>query len=183
MPRRSTSPGDEVQVTDAVVVDPLKNYKFHVKIDGKVVGGFNTCSEIEDNMESTSWRSGDNKNYKRKLPGTLDTPDVTLTRGLDLKGYLRQWWYDNVKSGDKSKWTRKDVEIYIFDPAINASTIENEGDYMTVTKLTNCFPNSYKRSALDSNGNDVLVETMVLAVEEPLHKVRPDLADSTPPDF
>lgn len=74
--------------------DPYKNFKFRVKIDGRIVAGAVRVTGLT----------------ARKLPGIQKYPNVTLKRGLTHDAEFQKW------AAGKSH-SRKDVVVEIYDEA------------------------------------------------------------------
>src|SRR6185369_12874073 len=63
-------------------VDPYKNFRFLVEIDGIVQAGFAECSGFGSNVEVVEYREGGDTASVRKLPGKVSYPDLTLKWGM-----------------------------------------------------------------------------------------------------
>ena len=62
-------------------VDPYKNFRFLVELDGIVQAGFTDCSGFGSQVESVEYREGGDPNSVRKLPGKATYPDISLSGG------------------------------------------------------------------------------------------------------
>ena len=63
-------------------VDPYKNFRFLVELDGIVQAGFTDCSGFGSNVEVIEYREGGDASTVRKLPGKISFPDITLKWGV-----------------------------------------------------------------------------------------------------
>jgi phage tail-like protein len=104
-------------------------------------------------IETIEYREGaDRTNASRKLPGRVRYGNVVLRRGID--GRLALWeWFKEVRDG---QLLRRDVTITLLDEARNP---------VHRWLLRDAWPAKYDPSDLNAKGNEVVIETMELAVE------------------
>jgi hypothetical protein len=74
-----------------VRVDPYKDFRFLVEIDGIVQAGFSECSGFGSDVEVVDYREGGDSATVRKLPGKTSYPDITLKWGLTDSRDLYDW--------------------------------------------------------------------------------------------
>src|ERR1700754_1142966 len=72
-------------------VDPYKNCRFLVEIDGIVQAGFTDCSGFGSHVETIEYREGGDANQVRKLPGKSSYPDILLKWGVTDSRELYDW--------------------------------------------------------------------------------------------
>ena len=72
-------------------VDPYKNFRFLLEIDGITQAGFSDCSGFGSNVEVVEYREGGDAATVRKLPGKSSYPDVTLKWGVTDSRELYDW--------------------------------------------------------------------------------------------
>jgi phage tail-like protein len=73
-------------------VDPLRGYRFRVDLNvSSQAAGFTKVSGLESEFETTEYREGHDRIWKRKYPGIMSFPRVVLERGLSLDGSLQEW--------------------------------------------------------------------------------------------
>src|SRR5579862_7770495 len=77
-------------------VDPFKNSRFLVEIDGIVQAGFSDCSGLGSHVEPVEYREGGDPNTVRKLPGKVTYPDITLKWGITNSRELYDWHFAAV---------------------------------------------------------------------------------------
>ncbi len=63
-------------------IDPYKNFRFLLEIDGITQAGFSDCSGFGSNVEVVEYREGGDAATVRKLPGKNSYPDITLKWGV-----------------------------------------------------------------------------------------------------
>src|SRR6266704_5223722 len=59
-------------------VDPYKNFRFLVEIEGITQAGFSECSGFGSEVEVIEYREGGEPTAVRKLPGRAKYPNITL---------------------------------------------------------------------------------------------------------
>ena len=104
-------------------------------------------------IETIEYREGaDRTNASRKLPGRVRYGNVVLRRGVT--GSLELWeWFKAVRDGQP---LRRDVRVTLLDEARNP---------VQAWIFRDAWPTKYHPSDLNAKGNEVLIETLELAVE------------------
>ena len=87
------------------------------------------------------------------MPGLVKYGDITLKRGVTKKDNEFFAWLSSTKM---NKPTRRDLTISLLD--------EEHAPVMT-WKVKNAFPIKIESPGLKSDGNEVAIETLVLANE------------------
>ncbi len=129
--------------------------KFHFQVDwGGTKIGFTEVTGLEVTTEKLEYRDGASPEYiKINMPGMQTFGDLTLKRGIfagDNEFY--DWW--NTVSLNTIE--RRDITISLL----------NESHEPVVTwKVKNAWPSKVTSTDLNSTGNEVAVETLVLAHE------------------
>jgi phage tail-like protein len=133
--------------------DPLKNFRFHVEIDGVVSAGFRSVSGLAAEAEVIEYREGgDPLTSVRKLPGRVRYPNVTLRRGLTTSRDLWDWW-KTVRDGGLQ---RRDVQITLLD---------DDRNEVLRWVLREAWIAKIEASDLDAQANEVALESVELAHE------------------
>ncbi|MGH3070639.1 MAG: phage tail protein [Gaiellaceae bacterium] len=104
-------------------------------------------------IEAIEYREGgDRTSAARKLPGRVRYGNVVLRRGIS--GRLELWeWFKAVRDGQPA---RRDVTITLLDEA--RSPVQQ-------WRLRDAWPAKFDASDLNAKGNEVVIETLELAVE------------------
>jgi phage tail-like protein len=104
-------------------------------------------------IETIEYREGgDRTSGVRKLPGRVRYGNVVLRRGIS--GSLELWeWFKAVRDG---QLLRRDVAITLLDEA--RSPVQR-------WLLRDAWPAKFETSDLNAKGNEVVIETLELAVE------------------
>lgn len=131
--------------------NPYSNFNFVVDIGAEIA--FAEAEIPAAEIEAIEYREGgDRTSGARKLPGRVRYGNVVLRRGID--GGLELWeWFKTVRDGVVE---RRDVTITLLDEARNP---------VQQWRLRNAWPAKYEPSGLKAKGNEVLIETLELAVE------------------
>ncbi len=134
--------------------NPYPNFNFAVDI-GASVGeiGFAGAEIPAAEIGVIEYREGaDRASAVRKLPGRVSYGNVVLHRGID--GGLSLWeWFKAVRDGDLQ---RRNVVITLHD---------ERHESVQRWLLRDAWPVKYVTSDLNAQGNEVVIETLELAVE------------------
>ncbi|MCE4554321.1 phage tail protein [Pelomonas cellulosilytica] len=132
---------------------PLPKFRFEVKWDSAVMS-FQEVSGLDVEAQPIEYRRGDSPEFSViKMPGIKKYSDVTMKKGV-FKGDNKFWeWFAEIKMNTIK---RKPVTISLLD----------EGGAPTmVWTLTNAWPTKITSTDLKSTGNEVAIETIVIAHE------------------
>jgi phage tail-like protein len=134
-------------------VDPFRNFNFMVELDGIVQGSFTECSGLGSTTEVIENREGGDNVTVRKLPGKNSYTDITLKWGLTDSTEL--WdWRQQIVDGNV---VRKNGSIVVFDLANSAEVAR--------WNFVRAWPTKWEGPSLSAKGNDIAVDTLVLAHE------------------
>lgn len=138
-------------------IDPLRNFRFKLEIDGITQAGFSEVNIAETTIDVVDYREGTDLPYVRKLSGLTKFGNVTLKWGMTVGGSALDLfkWHDDVSAG-LIKDRRKTVTIFVLDEA---------GDTAARFVINNAWPVKYDPSDLNAKGNEVLIELLELANE------------------
>jgi phage tail-like protein len=134
-------------------VDPFRNFNFMVELDGIVQGSFTECSGLGSTTEVIENREGGDNVTVRKLPGKNSYTDITLKWGLTDSTEL--WdWRQQIVDGNV---VRKNGSIVVFDLANSAEVAR--------WNFVRAWPTKWEGTSFSAKGNDIAVDTLVLAHE------------------
>ncbi len=139
-------------------IDPYKNFKFRVKVDGEVVPGLIRVTGLV-RRTLTQKTSVNERNPYRFSPGRTIFDPITLIRGRTHDTTFEQWANKVWQLGDNSEPTnyKKDIVIELFNEA---------GQLAMAYQVFNCWPIRYNPLGdLDANDSDVAIEKLVLIHE------------------
>lgn len=132
---------------------PLPKFHFEVQWDHTVMR-FQEVSGLDAEAQPIEYRHGGSANFSAiKMPGLRKFGDVTMKKGV-FKGDSKFWdWLNDIKMNTVQ---RKTVTIRLLDEA---------GSPVMVWTLLNAFPSKVSSTDLKAEGNEVAVESIVLAHE------------------
>lgn len=132
---------------------PIPKFRFEVKWDSDVMS-FQEISGLDVEASPIEYRHGDSPSFSSiKMPGLKKYSDITMKKGV-MKSDNKFWdWFNEIKMN-----TIKRIPVTI-------SLLDEEGSPTMVWTLTNAFPTKISGTDLKSTGNEVAVETIVIAHE------------------
>lgn len=133
-------------------VDPYKNFKFLVEIDGIIQAGFSECTGFGSEVESVDYREGNDPITVHKLPGKVTYPDITLKWGKTDSTELYDWHYA-VVSGQIE---RKNGSIILLNEV---------GDEKGRWNFFDAWPTKWEGPGLNATANEVAIETLTVTCE------------------
>ena len=133
-------------------VDPYKNFRFLLEIDGIVQAGFAECSGFGSTVEVIEYREGGEPSTVRKLPGKASYPDITLKWGVTDSRELYDWHLTAVNG----RVERKNGSIVLQD---DAGTEKVRWNFFAA------WPSKYDGPDFTAKGNDVAVDTLTVSCE------------------
>ncbi|MDL2278714.1 phage tail protein [Parabacteroides sp. OttesenSCG-928-G07] len=133
---------------------PLPKFYFNVEIGPLAEATFQEVSGLELEAQVIEYRHGNGPEFSTiKMPGIKKSSDVTLKKGV-FKSNNKFWdWFNQIKMNTIE---RQPVTISLLDEG---------GNPIMVWKLTNAWPTKITGTDLKSDGNEVAIETLVLAHE------------------
>jgi len=135
-------------------VDPYRNFRFAIEIDGITDAYFTEIRGIEASYDVIEFRSGDMSpsNAYLKFPGLHRNPTLTLKQGIAESTELYDWFaMDPANTG---VFERKDVTIKALDEG---------GSELATWTFYDAWPCKYVVSDFNAMESGVLIETLELA--------------------
>jgi phage tail-like protein len=133
-------------------VDPFKNFRFLVEIDGITQAGFSDCSGFGSNVEVVEYREGGDSATVRKLPGKATYPDITLKWGITTSRELYDWHLAAVNGAIQ----RKNGSIILQDDL---------GTEQVRWNFFGAWPSKYSGPEMTAKGNDVAIDSVTVSCE------------------
>jgi phage tail-like protein len=133
-------------------VDPYKDYRFKVEIDGIADSRFLECSGLGSEVAVIEYREGGEPTAVRKLPGRASFSDITLKRGITESKDLYEWH----KAILQGQMQRRNGAIWLLD---------DEGVEVVRWVFREAWPRKWEGPDLNAMGNEVAIETFVLTCE------------------
>ena len=142
-------------------IDPYKNFKFRVSVDGVDVAGVSKVSGLKRTTELVTHRDGGDLSTKRHSPGVSSFEPVTLERGITHDTTFEDWAALTYSvAGDAAvslKDFRKDITINLYNL---------QGVKVRSWQVFRCWVSEYTAvPELDANANAVAFETIVIQNE------------------
>lgn len=135
-------------------VDPYRNFRFRVEINGINVAGFADATIPETSTEAVAYREGTDPTHERKLSGLNKYGNITLKKGITDSMDLYDW-KKSVEDTGAIK-ARKSISIVLVD---------EEGQDKCRWDIVEAWPIKYSPSGLSAKANEVLIETLDIVHE------------------
>jgi phage tail-like protein len=133
--------------------DPIPAFRFELRINDILVGGFSECSGLQLETEFKEYNEGGLNSFVRKFPTRTKQSNITLKRGIVDRGLWE--WYWSLVQGDG---TAKTVAIDVYEPATNDPVLQWE--------CTGALPCKWIGPTLNAKENAVAIETLELCYHE-----------------
>src|SRR5687768_16506606 len=132
---------------------PLPKFHFIVEWGGKRAG-FTEVTGLDMQVEAIEYREGNSKEYSKiKIPGMHKFSNITLKRGAVAGDKEYFAWINTV---NLNVVERRDLSI---------SLLNEKHEPVFTWKVKSALPVKVQASDLESDGNEVAVETIELAHE------------------
>lgn len=130
---------------------PLPKFYFELKW-GSTVVRFQEVSGLDTEAQPIEYRAGNSPTFSPlKMPGLKKFSDVTLKKGV-FKGDSPLWqWFAQARMNTARRET------------VTISLLDESGAPTMVWTLANAWPTKVSGTDLKAQGNEVAVETIVLA--------------------
>jgi phage tail-like protein len=133
-------------------VDPYKNFRFLVELDGIVQAGFTDCTGFGSHVKPVEYREGGDPALVRKLAGMLEYSDMVMKYGVTDSHELYDWHLAALSG----QIQRKNGSIILQD---------DTGQEKVRWNFFNAWPTKWEGSALSAKGNDVAIESLTVTCE------------------
>ncbi|MCW3476058.1 phage tail protein [Limobrevibacterium gyesilva] len=142
-------------------IDPYKNFKFRVVVDGQPVAGVSKVSGLKRTTEVVTHRDGGDLSTKRHSPGVTSFEPVTLERGITYDLTFESWatlvYSVEGDAGVSLKNFRKDIAIELYNL---------QGVKVKAWKVYRCWVSEFTAvPELDANGNAIAFESIIIQNE------------------
>jgi phage tail-like protein len=134
-------------------IDPYRNFRFRVEIDGIVQAGFRECTGLGSHIEVIEIREGNEpSSASRKVPGRVIYPDIVLKWGVTQSRELYNWHLAVIEG----QLQRKNGAIVLLDLS---------GNEVARWQFIDAWPSKWDGPTLNATGNDVAIESLTLTCE------------------
>jgi len=142
-------------------IDPYRNFRFKIKIDGINIASFSDVTVADSTTEAIEYREGtDLPTGTKQLSGLTKYGNITLKRGITDSMDLYKWRKKVEDTG--AQGARKNISIILVD---EAGTEKSQWD------IVSAWPTKYTPNELSAKANDVFIETFEL-VHEGIKRVK-----------
>jgi phage tail-like protein len=135
-------------------VDPYRNFRFRVEIDGIGQAGFSECTFADTSTEPIEYREGNEPPVFRKLSGLTKYGNITLKWGITDSMDLYNWRKQIIDTG--AEGARKNMAIILIDEA---------GKDKARWDIVQAWPIKYDPTDFNGKNNEVGIETLEIAHE------------------
>ena len=133
-------------------VDPYKNFRFLVEIDGIVQAGFSECSGMGSEVQVVDYREGGDNREMRKLLGQVTYPDLELKWGVTDSRELYDWHLSAVNG----EIDRRNGSVILQDDL---------GIEQVRWNFFNAWPSKYTGPTFDAKANDIAIDMLTVTCE------------------
>jgi phage tail-like protein len=148
---------------NATRLDPYKNFKFRLKMDGQYVAGVSKVGGLKRTTEVIEHREGGDPSTPHKSPGRNKHESITIERGLthalEFHDFAGLVWNFGAGLGAEVSLAnfRKDIYLEIYNEA---------GQLAIAYKLYRCWVSEYQALPdLDANANAIAIEHIKIECE------------------
>lgn len=134
---------------------PYRNNRFHLELNGEIMGSFNQATIPENSTEPIEYRTGGDPPHMRKLWGLNTYGNLTLQQGVLENGTALFEWRKQVENGLLDE-ARQTVAVIVLD---------EQGQNGPRWEFINAWPVKYDAPDLDATANEVAIETLEIAHE------------------
>jgi phage tail-like protein len=134
-------------------VDPFRNFNFLVELEGIAQASFTECTGLGSTTEVIENREGGDNVTVRKLPGKTTYTDITLKWGVTSSTELYEWRQQIIDG----LVIRMNISVVLFDLP-NSTEVAR-------WNVFRAWPTRYEGPSLNAKGNDIAIDTLVLAHE------------------
>jgi phage tail-like protein len=142
-------------------LDPYKNFKFRVKLDGASIPGIVRVSPLGWKADVTEYRDGADPDTVHHLPGRIHYEAIKLEREISQDTAFEQWAGQvrqlSPGAGQTGAGYRKNIRLELLDAA---------GRVVLAYDAYQCWPSGYRvLVGLDSTVRGMVTEELTLSCE------------------
>ena len=135
-------------------LDPYGNFKFRIRLDGRIVAGVSNVSALNWSAKDAQHRQDDDDYVGGTSSIYATNPAITLERGVTLDLEFEQWVGRLFAPGDGIMDVRRDLIVEVYDEA---------GQLALAYEIRGCWVSEYQSlTDLDANANAVAIAKIKL---------------------
>jgi len=148
-------------VTNAHRIDPYKNYKFRIVLEGRTVMGVSKVSPLKRTTEVVRHRDGGDNSIDHKSPGRTSYEAVTLERGITHDVDFERWAnLVHPYGGDAG------MDLVNYKKDLVLEMMNEKGQVAKRYFLHRCWISEFTAMPdLDANANAVAIESVKIELE------------------
>jgi phage tail-like protein len=148
-------------VKNAHRIDPYKNYKFRIIMDGRPVLGVSKAGSLKRTTEVVKHREGGENSTDHKSPGRTTYEGLTLERGITHDREFENWANQvHPYAGDAS------MDLVNYKKPLTLEVMNEKGHVAFRYFLHDCWVSEYTAMPdLDANANAVAIESIKIELE------------------
>lgn len=133
-------------------IDPYRNFRFRVEVEGIQQAGFSEVSGFDASIDIIEYREGDMTTTPRKLPGLTKYGNITLKWGV-------------TDSMDMYDWLQECVEGTITRKTVTIIAMDEEGGDVATWQVIEAWPVKYTAPDFNATGSEIAIELLEIAHE------------------
>jgi phage tail-like protein len=140
-------------------LDPYKNFKFQVILDGKIVPGVSKVGPLKRRTATILYRDGNFANHNITAPGLTEFEPITIERGITHDKTFENWAALVYGSGGS-------MSLKNFRKNLRINLLNEQGTVVRSYMVYRAWVSEYTAlPVMDASGNEVAIETIVLTYE------------------
>lgn len=136
----------------ATRIDPYKNFRFRVEIQGIQQAAFRECSGLGSSIQVIEYRDGSDPVAVRKLAGRVSYPDIVLKWGV-------------TASKDLYNWHLAAIQGQIQRVTGSVILLDDTGAEQVRWNFFEAWPSKWEGPTLNAMGNEVAIESLTITCE------------------
>lgn len=136
-------------------IDPYKQSRFRIEIDGITHMEFIECTFVDTLTEALEHRGGNEIPIFRKLSGLTKYGNIILKWGITDSMELYKWRRRVIETG--AEGARNNISIILID---------DSGRDKSRWNIEQAWPIKYKPPDFNANSNEIAIETLEISYED-----------------
>lgn len=133
-------------------LDPLRNFRFRVEIDGITQAGFTEAAGFDSTVDVVEYREGSDPIFFRKLPGLNRYGSIQLRWGVTDSRELFDWFKEIVAGN-------------ILRKRVSVISVDEGGNDKARWEFENAWPSRYDAPDFNARGTEVAIEELDIVFE------------------
>ncbi len=142
-------------------IDPYKNFKFRVILDGLPVAGLSKMGALKKSTEVIEWREAGDPSIVRKLPGRTKFEPITLEAGVTHDTTFEEWanLVNNLEGSAAMSLARYRKDLVI-------EVLNLQGNPVLRFRVRRAWVSEYQATPeMDANANAVAITSIKIEHE------------------